>query len=379
MGAAFRIHDEEVMAERAFAPLVAALDVGVSKTVCLAARRDPVLDMHPGKPMRVLGVGVQSAPAIASGKAADFDACARAVRVAIDEAAYMAGSPITRVVASYAGPGLNARVARGTVRIKGKTITDRDLENAINAASQELMANHLAQLHVEPLRYAIDDGAPLLDPVGMSGKYLSVDACIVTAPADAIQALRQCVRQAGADVEEIVAAPQAAGLATLTDDERSAGALVLDFGAGALGVAVFAAEGLVHAESVPVGGVRLTRDLATKLQTSFAAAERVKLAYGCVGSGFDPREAIQAQNRRRWAVRGGGDFARPDRGNAGAARHGNAARRARVWPRLALPVRRGRRGRCWWAAARRCRVCARWRRNYWACRCGSDAPSICVV
>ena len=73
--------------------LVAALDVGVSKTVCLAARRDPILDMHPDRPMRVLGVGLQSAPAYASGKPADFDSCARAVRVAIDEAAFMAGAP----------------------------------------------------------------------------------------------------------------------------------------------------------------------------------------------------------------------------------------------------------------------------------------------
>ena len=39
----------------AIAPLVASLDVGVSKTVCLASRRDPVLDMHPERPLRVLG------------------------------------------------------------------------------------------------------------------------------------------------------------------------------------------------------------------------------------------------------------------------------------------------------------------------------------
>src|SRR5690606_18500852 len=90
----------------ALAPLVAALDVGVSKTVCLAARRDPVLEMHPERPLRVLGVGLQTAPAIASGKPADFEACARAIQVAIQEASAMAGAPIKRVVASYAGPGM---------------------------------------------------------------------------------------------------------------------------------------------------------------------------------------------------------------------------------------------------------------------------------
>src|ERR1700755_252540 len=103
------LHDayEEVDTDaRAVAPLAAAMYVGVSKPVSLAARRDPVLDMHPDRPLRVLGVGVQSAPSSASGKGADFDACARAIRVAMDEASDMAGAPIKRVSASYSGAGL---------------------------------------------------------------------------------------------------------------------------------------------------------------------------------------------------------------------------------------------------------------------------------
>ena len=97
--------DEDVyVLQQQVGPLVAALDVGVSKTVCLAARRDPVLDMHPDRPLRVLGVGHQTAPAIASGKPADFDACARAIHVALEEASLMSGAAIKRVVASYSGP-----------------------------------------------------------------------------------------------------------------------------------------------------------------------------------------------------------------------------------------------------------------------------------
>lgn len=276
------------------APLVAALDVGVSKTVCLAARRDPVLDMHPERPLRVLGVGQQTAPAIASGKPADFDACARAIQVAIEEAAIMAGAPIKRVVASYSGPGIGAQIVRGAARVKGLVITGRDVENAINAAMQAAPTPQLSFLHVEPLRYTIDDGEPIADPHGHPGKMLAVDACVVTAPTDALNALKSCIRQAGADVEEIVAGPKVAGLAALTPEEREAGALVVDLGAGAIGIAAFAAEGLVHAETISAGGVRLTRDLALKLQTTFAAAERVKLHFGAVANACDPREAVAA-------------------------------------------------------------------------------------
>ena len=294
MGAALLLEDKIAAPEEASAPLAAALDVGVSKTVCLAARRDPVLDMHPDRPLRVLGLGVQTAPAIASGKAGDFDACARAIAVAIEEAAQMAGAPITRVTTSYSGPGLTSRLVRGAARIRGATITERDIDSAVEAATKATPAAQLTFLHIETLRFAIDDRAPVADPIGMAGKMLSVDCCIVTAPTDALNALKACIRQAGADVEDIIPAPYASGLAVLTPEERESGALVLDLGAGAIGMAAFAGEGLVHCETVCAGGVRLTRDLAAKLQTTFAAAERVKLAFGAVGNSFDPREAVQA-------------------------------------------------------------------------------------
>lgn len=276
------------------APLVASLDVGVSKTVCLAARRDPVLDMHPERPLRVLGVGMQTAPAIASGKAADFETCARAIRVAMDEAAAMAGAPIKRVTACYSGPGLSARIVRGAARVRGRVITERDIDAAVEQAAKAAPSPQLSFLHIETLRYSIDDAPPIADPVGLPGKMLAVDACVVFAPTEALNALKACIRLAGAEVEDIMAAPYASGVAALTPEERASGALVLDLGAGAVGMAVFAAEGLVHAETVSAGGVRLTRDLALKLQTTFAAAERVKVAFGAVGGSFDRREAVQA-------------------------------------------------------------------------------------
>jgi cell division protein FtsA len=294
MAAQLRLNEDEAAETQPLPPLVAALDVGVAKTVCLASRRDPVLDMHPERPLRVLGVGHQTAPAIASGKAADFDACARAIEVAIEEAAAMAGAPITRVIASYSGPGLSSQIVRGAVRVRGGAISHRDIEYAIDEAMKAAPTPQLSFVHVEPLRYIIDDGEGIPDPLGLSGKMLAVEACVVTAPTEALNALKACIRQAGAEVEDIIAGPHAAALSALAPEERAEGALLLDLGAGSIGVAAFAGEGLVHCETIAAGGVRLTRDLALKLQTTFAAAERVKLHFGAVANACDPREAVQA-------------------------------------------------------------------------------------
>lgn len=279
---------------RLLGPLIAALDVGVSKTVCLATRRDPVLDLHPERPLRVLGVGVQTAPAIASGKPADFEACARAIRVAIEEAGAMAGAPVQRVTACYSGPGISSRIVRACVRVRSKTVSARDIDAAVDAVMAAAASAQSSILHLEPLRYTIDDDEPLADPLGFPGRTLALEACAVAAPSEALAALRACIAWAGAEVEDIVAAPRAAGLAVLSPEERENGALIVDLGAGSIGLAAFAGEGLVHAETIAVGGVRVTRDLAHKLETTFAAAERVKLAFGAVRGACDPREAVSA-------------------------------------------------------------------------------------
>lgn len=275
-------------------PLAAALDVGVSKTVCLAARRDPVLDLHPERPLRLLGVGAQSAPAIASGQPADFDACARAIRVAVDQAERMAGESIRSVTASYSGPGVAARLIRGAARVRTGVVGPREMRAAIAAALGSRAEPGRTVLYAAPLRYRIDGAPPVLEPIGASGRTLAVEVCAVTAPEAHVEALAACIREAGLDVDDIVAAPYAAGLGALTREELREGALVLDIGAGAAGLAVFAAEGLVHAETISIGGVRMTRDLARRLGTTFAAAERAKLVYGLVGSGCDPSETVEA-------------------------------------------------------------------------------------
>ncbi|MES1203747.1 MAG: cell division FtsA domain-containing protein, partial [Pseudomonadota bacterium] len=74
--------------------------------------------------------------------------------------------------------------------------------------------------------------------------------------------------------------PYAAGLAVLAPEECLMGAAALDFGAANVGVAAFAGGNLVLCECAPGGGASLTADIAARIGSTFAAAERVKLLYG---------------------------------------------------------------------------------------------------
>src|SRR5207247_1648284 len=62
-------------------------------------------------------------------------------------------------------------------------------------------------------------------------------------------------------VEAMAAAPFAAGLCALADDEADLGAAVVDIGAGTTTAAVFSHGRLVHADAFALGGNHVTMDL----------------------------------------------------------------------------------------------------------------------
>ena len=107
----------------------------------------------------------------------------------------------------------------------------------------------------------------------------------------------------------MVAAPYASALASLSDDEASQGALLLDLGGGVTGVARFAEGRVQEIHAVPLGGQHVTQDLAFGLSTGRAQAERLKSLYGSVAVARRRQppaargaraSATPASRRRRW-------------------------------------------------------------------------------
>jgi cell division protein FtsA len=98
-----------------------------------------------------------------------------------------------------------------------------------------------------------------------------------------VTGVQTCALPIYLNVTAILAAPYAAGLACLVEDEAEQGAMVIDFGAGVISAAAFFDGGLLHVETLPMGGSRASSDLAQGLGTTFAAAERMKVQYGAVG------------------------------------------------------------------------------------------------
>lgn len=251
---------------------VAAIDVGASKFAVLTG------GLSPQGALEIQGAGVACARKGALGAPLDFEAAVRALRVALDEAEADGGAPIESAAVSYSGPGVRSERATGVAQVRG-AVEPKDCKLAIEAARDAVGTGPRAALHAIPLSYRVDDGEPVADPRGLSGSRLSVEVTVVTAPAAALEGLRDLAREAGVRLVRVAAGPYVSALSALTAADRAGSALAIDLGAGATGAAGFAGGGLAFCETLPIGGARLTEDLAAHLGASFAAAERAKLAY----------------------------------------------------------------------------------------------------
>jgi cell division protein FtsA len=255
------------------ATMLAALDIGASKITCFIGS----VGQGPG-PLRV-AVGTQAARGVRNGAIVDLDAAERAVRAAVSQAERMAETTVSEVVVSVSGFGVRAEQANGEIGLHNVEIGVKERRRVVGAALQHVRLDGRSILHVTPSFFVVD-GQRVRDPRGMFGKRLGVAVTVVTVPTPQWRNIVLCVERAMYTISGSVAAPYAAALGALAEDDLDLGALVVDMGARSTTAALFQAGALLHVDAVPIGSDHVTHDIAHCLGTSASAAERLKVVHG---------------------------------------------------------------------------------------------------
>jgi cell division protein FtsA len=279
---------------------VSVLDVGGAKIVCMIAK---LLPMERGATLRgrthrvrVLGLGQQRSRGVKGGAIVDLDAAEGAIRLAVDAAERMAGLEVDHVIVNMSGGRLGARAARSRLALSRAAVRDIDVARALETAAQAASTQGRVGLHLLPRSFALDDQKGIADPRGMIGETLEADLLAASCDLAGLRNLMLAIERCNLRVAGVVASPYASGLSTLVDDEAELGAAVLDMGAGATTIAVFAEDRLAHVDALSVGGQHVTMDIARGLSISLADAERLKTTYAaCVFSPAEEREAVAIQ------------------------------------------------------------------------------------
>ena len=149
-------------------------------------------------------------------------------------------------------------------------------------------------IHALPVNFSIDDKNGYMDPRGISGSNLSVDANIISIQSDIIKNMVSCLNKCDLSLAGIALAPYVSGLSSLLEDEMQLGVVCIDLGAASSSVSIFFRKNLIFSESITIGGQHITSDIMQAFQISFLAAERLKVLYGgLMPSNSDDRETIE--------------------------------------------------------------------------------------
>jgi cell division protein FtsA len=232
---------------------------------------------------KIIGVGFAESKGLRHGYIINQTDAIRSIRKAIKQAEKSARVRVESAYISVGGIGLVSEVSSGSVIISraDNEITDLDVEKAMKDSQDNLPKNFIQNrqiIHSIPVEYKIDSKNILgNNPVGMKGVKLETKVLYITSLSHHLQELIQTIENSGVEITDVMAAPLAAGLVTLSKTEKIAGCILANIGSETVSIVVYEDDIPVSLEVFPIGANDITNDIALGLKVSIEEAEKIKI------------------------------------------------------------------------------------------------------
>lgn len=259
------------------------LDVGTSTVRCVVGMLDP----NDGTKLSVIGHGTAPNSGVRKGAVVHVDEVSEAIIHAISEAERLSGVPINTGTVNVNGSHVSGMNSHGVIAISAanREISPDDRARVDEAATVVQFPPNREIIQYFAKSYSLDGQRNIKDPVGMQGIRLEVDAHIVTGATPNIRNLDGALEKAEFTPKNHTISSLAAAEATLTREQKEAGVVVLDIGAGTTNLIVIEDGEVQHVAVLPIGGMHITNDLAIGLKTDLDVAEQVKIEHASLLEG----------------------------------------------------------------------------------------------
>lgn len=266
---------------------IAALDIGSSKIACFIAKRTS------DDSLEIIGIGYNNSQGVKNGVIVDINLAKDAICNAVKAAEDMAKVNINQVRIGLNAQILESHLIKARISVLGREINQRDILKLLHNASEKFDDEKTYIVNCIPLSYQLDQIEHITDPKGMHGRTLEADIHVVTAPSSAIINIASCLAKCHLDIKDFVPSPYASALACLSLDEKNLGAVLIDFGCSSTSVAILKNNRFVFFDSIPIGGMHVTKDIAIGLSVKVDCAQRLKTIHGnVISTSKDAREII---------------------------------------------------------------------------------------
>lgn len=260
--------------------IIVGLDIGTSKIRAVVAER-----LLSGA-LQVTGVGVSDSEGLRRGDVVNIEKTVEGIKQAVESAEFMSGSEVSECIVSIGGTHIEGINSTGVVPIADKGKKERevdaaDIANVIRSAQAVELANDREFIHVVSQTYSVDSQKNILDPTNMIGVRLEANIHIITGSGNAIQKIVQCVERSNLKVASIMCQSLCAMKSVMSKDESELGSILIDIGGATTNVIVMKNAAPLMTFTIGVGGINLTKDLATVEGIAFDTAEKIKIKNGC--------------------------------------------------------------------------------------------------
>lgn len=275
------------MATTRFSKVIGAVNTGSFRVSAM------IMGVNESGELQVLGSGHRASQGIKRGYVTDMAAGTYAIRDAVERAEKNAGTSVQSVWIGCSGAGLNSEVSTVDIEIGGRRIEEEDIDHLLGAARDSLQPNGRMVLHAQPAHFTLDGAHGVANPKGLHAERLGVDVHVMLADGAPVRNLTEAVQNAHLEVEAVVAAPLAAGLACLSEEERDLGVAMVEIGGDVTNVAVYAGGMLLGLEALNFGSSDITDAIASAIGIRRFQAERLKCVAGsAISSPSDHREMV---------------------------------------------------------------------------------------
>jgi cell division protein FtsA len=253
------------------------LDVGTSTVRCVVGMVDP---NNPGT-LSIVGHGSAPNLGMRKGVVVHIDDAAEAIVHAVTEAERLSGIRIQGATVNINGTHVAGLNSKGVIAISAanREITQEDRMRVEEAATIVKLPPNREIIQVFAKNYRLDGQENIKDPVGMHGVRLEVDTHIVTVSMPSLRNLDMALEKAQMAPHNHTLSSLAAAEAVMERQQKEAGTVLLDIGAGTTNLVVLEDGEVQHVAVLPIGGLHITNDLAIGLKTDLAIAEAVKVRH----------------------------------------------------------------------------------------------------
>lgn len=261
-------------------PHFVGIDIGTTRVRCVVGAINQA-----GEP-EIIGYGACDNQGMRKGVVTHPEEVANAVIAAINEAERHSGRRVGAATVNINGSHVSGVNSKGVIAISAanREITNEDRYRVEEAAAVMQLPANREIIQVFPKSYRLDGQDNIKDPVGMHGVRLEVDTHIVTASTPSVKSLDIALEKAAVAAKHRTVSSLAAAEAVLNRQQKEAGTVLVDIGAGTTNVVVIEDGEVQHVAVIPMGGTHITNDLAIGLRTDLDIAERVKLEHASLSS-----------------------------------------------------------------------------------------------